>query len=774
MHLEATVSDDLRQIDGILRFDPADGLVFRDLLSGLPIPTDDQLRRATFPFRAEPGALRIEAEGPGQVRFTAHLPRRYGAAGLVPGRGLFVNGLWHPQPTRDGAPVQAQWQTSLHLPAGVAAALNNVAEVNPDDRTLRYAGEAAHLGLAVVPGGRVDRLEGALTPLRVLRRGPSPRRRDARLLAAADEVAGLHPRPAGLSDLLVIQSPDRRRIARSSAQTVFLSDRAFRVSLGLWSYHTAPVRRALLSASADGAEPWAAGVGAALLDGVEGQPPADLKEQLRWAAWIPEVDQLLYDGRLPFYADIMGEAWPGDKVKDDPAERLAPTTPPVAVAQRARALLGDAASAQLGRALLQGEAPAEAARAVGLDPALLLAWRPDPPPSALSLRVRPQPSAEAPQAVAMELRRAGPPDLPPTPITLWFSGPEGPDERRWDAPAGPGEVTFLLPAAPEVAQLDRAGLERQDDRSDDRWPRRWTTIASFFPTELALSAGRISGAADLAFRRQYDTHNLYLGSISTDPMNLLSADLGYIRAMGPLQDHRNRPLRWSVGGGPSLLDPGFRSTAGGQVALGAWTGLSHETRTDTLFPRSGHRLSMGLSGGLVPGGARWGTVAAGGVAVVGLGGRAALASRLSGALTEGEVAHRLLPLGGGDGLSALAARDVLGRRRALAAVELRGQALRFVSVPGPLVWLSDVQLSAGLEAGALSGAEEGCGAPGACTWTGLGWTGGIALTGDVFGVRPTLLGLWLAAPLWLELGGPAAGPPPAGAQQTYVRLTQPF
>ena len=85
-----------------------------------------------------------------------------------------------------------------------------------------------------------------------------------------------------------------------------------------------------------------------------------------------------------------------------------------------------------------------------------------------------------------------------------------------------------------------------------------------------------------------------------------------------------------------------------------------------------------------------------------------------------------------------------------------------------------MQLSAGLEAGALSGAEEGCGAPGACTWTGLGWTGGIALTGDVFGVRPTLLGLWLAAPLWLELGGPAAGPPPAGALQTYVRLTQPF
>jgi hypothetical protein len=71
------------------------------------------------------------------VRFTAHLPRRYGAAGLVPGRGLFVNGLWHPQPTRDGAPVQAQWQASLHLPASHGASHQRLKRNQIQSKSLR-------------------------------------------------------------------------------------------------------------------------------------------------------------------------------------------------------------------------------------------------------------------------------------------------------------------------------------------------------------------------------------------------------------------------------------------------------------------------------------------------------------------------------------------------------------------------------------------------------------------------------------------------------------
>jgi hypothetical protein len=320
-------------------------------------------------------------------------------------------------------------------------------------------------------------------------------------------------------------------------------------------------------------------------------------------------------------------------------------------------------------------------------------------------------------------------------------------------------------------QLDPTGDERQESRADDRWPRRWTPTFAFFPSELALSIGRVTAEANVAMRRQFDTHNLYLGSLSTSPRDLLGLDLGYVRSLGDLQDHRNRPLRLSVGGGPTLLDPSFRSTAGGDLAWGGWAGLSHETRTDTLFPRKGHRVSVGMSAGAVPGGARWSSAGLGAVGVVGLGGRAALASRAGGSVAAGGLSHRLLPLGGGDNFNGLPVGLAIGRQRLTAATELRVQALRFVSVPGPLVWLSDVQLSAGLEAAALAGAEEGCATPGACTWTALGWTAGIGLTGDVFGVRPTLAAISFARPLRVEIDGPQQAPPPA--LQPYVRLTQP-
>ncbi|MBL8615950.1 MAG: hypothetical protein JNM72_10115 [Deltaproteobacteria bacterium] len=764
--VEAELHPSLRGLSGTVQLraeTPADldGIDLVDALSALPVPEDDQLRRATFPRGVQQGWVRQTPEVGSIRRFWALLPIRSNAAGFVPGRGLFLNGFWHPQPVRDGAPVPVRWEVHLRLPPGVIGVLNGV--IGEDE--LSWTGETQHLALAVLPRARIAHLQAGELELVLVERGLRRPKRAERLAAVAGPA--LAPLASSLhGPLLVVDTPDRRSLAQSAPGMVFLSDRTFRVNLGLWTFHAPAVRRALIAAASENPDPYWAAVGAALLDA--GGPDArDLHAALRWAAWIPEVDQLLYDGRLPFFTDITGEAWPGDRAAEQLGTLLHPRTPPISLARQVVRADGLPDAQRLGLLLLAGADPALAAEVASAPPGRLEAWAEVPPVGNLRLEVE-----GGPDAPVATLRREGPDALPPRQIPVQIDGPEGRAAQLWEAPAGPSTTRLPLPAGARAVQLDPTGDERQTTRSDDRWPRRWTPTFAFFPSELALSIGRITAEANVALRQQFDTHNLYLGSLSTSPRDLLGLDLGYVRSLGPLQDHRNRPLRLSVGGGPTLLDPSFRSTAGGELAWGGWAGLSHETRTDTLFPRKGHRLSLGLSAGAVPGGAQWSSAGLGAVGLLGLGGRAALASRVGGAVAAGELSHRLLPLGGGDNFSGLPVGLAIGRQRLTAASELRVQALRFVSVPGPLVWLSDVQLSTGLEAAALSGAEEGCARPGACTWTALGWTAGIGLTGDVFGVRPTLAAISFARPLRVEIDGPVEAPAPA--LQPYVRLTQPF
>jgi hypothetical protein len=120
-------------------------------------------------------------------------------------------------------------------------------------------------------------------------------------------------------------------------------------------------------------------------------------------------------------------------------------------------------------------------------------------------------------------------------------------------------------------------------------------------------------------------------------------------------------------------------------------------------------------------------------------------------------------------MQAVTPQAVVGQQRVLLKTEVRWQAIRFASVPGPLVWLSDVQLSGGLEAGALNADGPVCPEPdGQCRWRATGWTAGLLFTGDLAGVRPTQLGATVARPLTWSHDALAPGPFP----QLYFRLTQ--
>lgn len=733
------MSEDLRVITGELRVEGTDCLTLDDPLARLPLPTHDLDQRRTFSHRPEPGRLTLLPGPPGAATgFVVQPPRRYDAAGVVPGHGLFSNGLWHPQLTCGGQPLSAVWTVTLHLPAGAVGALNGELA----HETLRWRGEATHLALAVIPEGQLTVLSDGVVYVGAR---PLPRRAQARLNEALSPGWPMAPaRP-----LVIIETPNRRRLARTGPHTLYLSDRALRLSAGLWRYHKAAVWQGALTAGLPIPGDYERAVAAAVY--ARGQGP-DAAALLGPARFLPQIDAILYDGTLPFYSEVFGEPWPSDPLLDDISELYAPRLPPAALVAQVEARGGPQAPLRLADRLLAGQPLAEALDEEGLG--AIPSAR--PPVETASVEV-----SSRGGTTTITLRREGQAELPPAAIAYEIDG----QHYLWEAPAGDAILGRTMSDRPDRVRLDPEGALHDPDRADNTWPRRWSITGAAYPYTLSLRSGRIAGGADLIFRRPYNSPAALSAGLFTDEQDLVGIDLSYYRALGPLQDRRRRPFRTYVSLMPSLLDPSFRPTEGSPIALGFATGLAYETRTDSVFPRHGHRIGMSLGGGLVPGGAAWSSVGLGGAVLLPLGGRLVLASRAGGTLAQGDVAHRQLSLGGGEAVSGVPAEALVGERRATAATELRAQPLRFASVPLPLAWLSDLQLNAGLEGGWLGGVEGDGGAAHA-----VGWTAGVLGTADVFGARPSMLGLWAARPLWADPASLLADPTP----QLYLRMYQAF
>jgi len=86
-------------------------------------------------------------------------------------------------------------------------------------------------------------------------------------------------------------------------------------------------------------------------------------------------------------------------------------------------------------------------------------------------------------------------------------------------------------------------------------------------------------------------------------------------------------------------------------------------------------------------------------------------------------------------------RDVVGNERAVANVEYRWTVVHDASLPLPLLWLSELQVVPGVEAGVVY--RHGDAAPVAAYGADLG----LYTVVDVFGARPTLFGVVGALPL---------------------------
>ena len=719
IRVTALVDADLTTIRGTMEVtDCACTLV--DPLPLLPAPADDPTRVRTFPGPDEIGALTWEEVlgVPGRVRFEAHLPVRYGDVGRLPRRGLWANGGWYPMAVdAEGRPVTAQWSVEVGLPADVVGVLNG--EVGTHD--VRWNGNSDRAALAVIAGGRVTEVRAGGGKLRFVEAGHVERRLHGRVAALADD-GGWPLRSA--PDLTVVEDLDLLHIASAAPGMVYLSDRAFRLSPGLVRYHGAPVRRAMVEASVPRGVGWERSfVGGALTRDL---PLPDMRETLGFMAWNPLVDALLYDGTLPFYDAIFDEPFDAHPGLFDVAYPRCPTP---AAARQLDDLHGKGSAIALSRALLEGLSLERAAARLDIPADIVAAWL-GAYPSEQDYRVSVHDGL-------VELERQASAADPAEVVMVTVDGVPAPS---WIA--GPGPARLQIPVAGPVknVRVDPDGHTRQTDLANDRWPTRWTATFSGHLSNLSPTQKTFDLVGDFAFRRQNDTRNLFLVVVDHHPQDLVGGALGYVRFFGPPLDRRLRPHRVTTRGGASLLDPDFGSTHAGEVALDASVAYAWDTR-DGDVPLRGHRYSAAVGVGMIPGETdRWASALAGMVQLVPIDARQVLALRLEGGWASGDVAHRLLPLGGGDAVHGVPVDAVLGSERVVGNVEYRVALFRNASIPLPMLWLTELQVAPGLEAGAAWRGEE--------VFTAVSATFGVHTVTDAFGARPVLAGATVALPLW--------------------------
>lgn len=733
VRITATVEPDLQTVVGTMAVASDAPFDLVDPLARLPVPTTDELVQATFPGAVSRGAIDHGLVAPGEWTFTAKLPRRYGDIGAIPHFGLFANGGWYPQLVTTAGMPEVEWDVVVTLPAGAAGAIGDVAGAG----TLHWAGRGERASLAAVPNGVVTAVDAPGAHLDLVTRG-RPRRVLTSFLAA--QLPGVVP-GVGPGHGVVIEAPLRRRLVQPGVRSTYLSDRAWRLTPGFRRFHDVAVMRGAASALLDLPDPFVRDLTAASLTARYAAEVAGAaaEDTLKWIAWIPIVDKMLHGRHTPFITEILEEALPGDPVQDDLVQVFDPHRPGSAVLAQVADRYGAGAGATLGRSLAAGGTLGAAAEAAGVDPEWLEALREALPVQDYVLRVdraarqatveRQAPGGAAAEVVVVAV------DGVPVP---WLAGP------------GPDAYTVPGPGLPRSIAVDPERHVAQTTTAGDTWPTRFTPVFSAWFSAVDLRKLYFKGFVQLALRRQYDTHFAWKLRAFADEQTLVGGELGYVRQFGPELDGQRRVHQVGAWVSPALLSARYAPTGGDIAVVGGGLDYTWDNRVAGYFPLRGHRVDLGVDAGLAPSsGDGWEAVRGESLVYLSPHPRVAIPVEVLAGAAAGTVEHRLVDLGGLDGMRGLPPGEVIGNGRVITRVEARSAAMHNSAVPLFLLWGTELSFSLGVEAGGawVDGAPVGA----------VGCTAGVGWQVALLGADPSYARIRAGYPVWtrgIDLGAP--------------------
>ncbi|MBM4391718.1 MAG: hypothetical protein FJ090_11395, partial [Deltaproteobacteria bacterium] len=457
-------------------------VAYVDLLSRLPEPSDDLQRGRVYPGPPDAGRMNWTCEAL-RCRFEGYLPRRNGDIGAQPATALWANGAWYP--VVEGAPP-ASWDVELALPSGALGVANGVVATD----LVRWQGEADRVAIAALPGPDTRPEEIAM--------GEAGRAsvigRAAQRPVVARELGRIigqrQPFDAHL-DVVIVSTPHRQRLATAGPGVVYLSDRAFRLSPGLHRFHWAAARRAIYAAAAPFPRTWDREFAATAM--AQGAPTPSVKKSLGWASWNPIVDALLTDGTLPFYEEVFDKAYP---VATDPylLGRRDPRAAALQLDDADPAVAPAAALVTLARR--GGMGLVEAAERAGVPAEVRAGWSlPEDPDQ--DYAIRPGRGAVRAGGTATEV------------VTIEQDG------EAVAIPVVPGGE-LPIPPGTRAAAIDPGGHVLDANRGNNRWPARWSVVASGWIDDISPSQGSFEAWGNLVFRRQDDSRNLLVTGLSHD------------------------------------------------------------------------------------------------------------------------------------------------------------------------------------------------------------------------------------------------------------------
>jgi hypothetical protein len=591
------------------------------------------------------------ADGAVALEFTGALalPRRYGTLGIT-GDAVVLGDPWYPIVMGpDGVPLRGDHAIDLTWTGGVAVTAEGVMR---GGHARFEEARASHAPVAIVDGAAVreevfDGVHITLvtsspeaardpdappTPEGFVLRDPWESDPTGATLDVTREAIALLRRLGFVafdrddarrmaSRLVLVEVPERQRLAVTLPGVLAVSDRAFRILPfeRVQRFHALAIARrvfaALLAPRVERTEPladraWVADLdGAALVDlmlGLEDASRDRPKDLIGFAGFHPAVDQLLYAPKVAFRGAYFHDVEERDPDRDG-ADRAFDALPHgLLVLEKLRDRMGPDVSRALESHLLRGVPLRVAAqRATSRDlSAFFRTWIGPLPKLAYRVASHSSEPSSGGYRHRVSVERLGAAWVE-EPVVVELVDANGASARRvWDAAGPRGTVEWSSSARLVDATIDPDGRLIQDaslapdhPRFDDEILHAFRPpILSSLALSLALAEGRPDAAVDVILKRRYDVRQ-WFGVSAAATARGISGRVRYARGVGPLRDLNS--TFGSITGGVSALrsTTGFGGSRVPVSEADASLLFSWNTRIDPYNPHHGWGAGVSVAGG---------------------------------------------------------------------------------------------------------------------------------------------------------------------------------